>query len=580
MGVILKISVRNLLRQKRRNLLLGIGIAFGMSILIVANSFSHGLSDILLNKLLVLITGHIKVIMAEKNDRKNARAWNIIRDQERIKRVIQAQLQGEQDIFEVVQAEGRALANNKARNIAMIGVELNAAFFEQMQTSAGNPKDMLNPAIDHPILLPNMVAETLKLKVADTLAVGFETVYGQAQSARFTVVGIIRADIPFFENDAYVNLTLLKPLLGYKAYETGALKIVLRNIENPAFAIAQANRLHQALQPNVAGYAGLVQANGQTQPARIFAVTTEKDAQAQFAAHLRLVAGSLDTTLAAQDALLLSQPLAAQLGVKVGDPVHSTYETRFEGASPAKDYRVGAIFRANENMTNDMIFLNANAFYDTFFPVPPKQLAAPGRDNRLFPFLLKEWNLLARTEDETALALKYDALEDSNWRGAVMDIQTMHETASMVLKLELGMNLVTWLAVSILFAIILVGIVNTLRMTIRERTREIGTIRAIGMQRNDVRWSFILEVVLLTVFANLAGIALALLVMQLLSLIPLQGEGLMKIFLVDQHLYFVPTLANSVQNFLMIAVIALLTAFFPSGKAAQMSISEALRHYE
>lgn len=57
MSMLLKISLRNLLRQKRRNVLLGIGIAFGMSILIMANSFAHGLSDILLNKIIKFMTG-------------------------------------------------------------------------------------------------------------------------------------------------------------------------------------------------------------------------------------------------------------------------------------------------------------------------------------------------------------------------------------------------------------------------------------------------------------------------------------------------------------------------------------------
>ena len=59
MNVILKISLRNLLRQKRRNLLLGSGIAFGMCLLVLANAFSHGISDILLNKMIVYMTGHM-----------------------------------------------------------------------------------------------------------------------------------------------------------------------------------------------------------------------------------------------------------------------------------------------------------------------------------------------------------------------------------------------------------------------------------------------------------------------------------------------------------------------------------------
>ena len=42
-------------------------------------------------------------------------------------------------------------------------------------------------------------------------------------------------------------------------------------------------------------------------------------------------------------------------------------------------------------------------------------------------------------------------------------------------------------------------------IAIRERTREIGTLRAIGMQRGGVLWMFLLESLLLGLFGTLAG---------------------------------------------------------------------------
>ena len=84
MNVILKISLRNLVRQKRRNLLLGMGIAFGMCILVMANALGTGISDLLLNKMGGRVFGHVFVSMSEKDEKK----WDIIRDKERIKQVI------------------------------------------------------------------------------------------------------------------------------------------------------------------------------------------------------------------------------------------------------------------------------------------------------------------------------------------------------------------------------------------------------------------------------------------------------------------------------------------------------------
>ena len=48
----------------------------------------------------------------------------------------------------------------------------------------------------------------------------------------------------------------------------------------------------------------------------------------------------------------------------------------------------------------------------------------------------------------------------------------MYEGASDILKLEGVLNSITFIAVLLLFFIILVGVINTLRMTIKERTRK------------------------------------------------------------------------------------------------------------
>jgi predicted lysophospholipase L1 biosynthesis ABC-type transport system permease subunit len=44
---------------------------------------------------------------------------------------------------------------------------------------------------------------------------------------------------------------------------------------------------------------------------------------------------------------------------------------------------------------------------------------------------------------------------------------------------------------------VLDSLLNTLAIAIRERTREIGTLRAIGMQRGKVVWLLLLEAALL-----------------------------------------------------------------------------------
>jgi putative ABC transport system permease protein len=581
MPVILKISLRNLLRQKRRNILLGIGIAFGTCILIVANAFSYGLSDILLNKLIAVISGHLTVMMTEKYEGSEKKEIKIIRDKDRIKQVILQNVVGVERAEENIQAMARGIGRGSAEFIVLVGVEPTKEFYQEIPVKEGNLTDIENPQIENPVAVYDQMAEWLNVQIHDTLRTKFETVYGQSQSTKFTVVAILKSGNPFMSYALFTHLKILKPLLGYQDHETSFFSVTLKHLSNPETAKEQANRLHTALEPDVSGYKGVVQGNGRSKDLNIFAIALEKEAKQALTSQFQTVSGSLEEALQDAQAAIISQTAADELGIKVGDSVMITYDPKFKEAAPPQNCRVGAIFQANQTIQNEMVFVSADQFYKTFVPYPPKNPVNIDRSSPLSASLLKEWTLLARSPDQTALQKKYTALKKTKWRGTVLDVQTMYESASDVLKLQQVLNVVTLVAVLILFFIILIGVINTLRMTIRERTREIGTVRAIGMQQSDVRWTFMLEVVLLTIFASLTGTILAFGVMKLLALYIFQStESFFTIFLVNRHLHFVARPGDVIINLIMILLLALVTAYFPARKAAKLSVAAALRHYE
>ena len=192
-----------------------------------------------------------------------------------------------------------------------------------------------------------------------------------------------------------------------------------------------------------------------------------------------------------------------------------------------------------------------------------------------------EWLLLDRCRSTEDVKKLNHIIASSTFKGATVDVESMYEMASDVLKLEAALNMITLAAVMVLFFIILIGVINTLRMTIRERTREIGTIRAIGMQKKDVRNTFILETLFLGLFSAIAGTLLAFIVMGLLSMWTINaGDNPLSMLLVNSHLHFIPTWEAVAGYILLIVIIAVLTAYFPARKAANMRASDALRHYE
>src|SRR5690606_6977865 len=55
--------------------------------------------------------------------------------------------------------------------------------------------------------------------------------------------------------------------------------------------------------------------------------------------------------------------------------------------------------------------------------------------------------------------------------------------------------------------IAVLGIINTLALSMTERTRELGLLRAVGMKRGQVMWMVTVESVVISVFGALLGIA-------------------------------------------------------------------------
>jgi putative ABC transport system permease protein len=161
---------------------------------------------------------------------------------------------------------------------------------------------------------------------------------------------------------------------------------------------------------------------------------------------------------------------------------------------------------------------------------------------------------------ELLVAKRHDvSLEEPDFMITTQEdiIQTQEATT------EAFRNLLAWVAaVSLLVGGI--GIMNIMLVSVTERTREIGIRQAIGASPADIRWQFLTEALLLSLFGGLIGI--------------LSGVGGSWIFNFLGTMRTVIVSSSIVLAFGSAAAVGIFFGYYPANKASKLDPIEALRH--
>ncbi|MDZ4758588.1 MAG: ABC transporter permease [Bacteroidota bacterium] len=109
-----------------------------------------------------------------------------------------------------------------------------------------------------------------------------------------------------------------------------------------------------------------------------------------------------------------------------------------------------------------------------------------------------------------------------------------------------------------------VGLMNILLVSVNERTREIGTRKALGATKRDIRWQFLTEAMVICVLGGLGGILLGI------------GLGNLVGRLVDSP--FIMPWGWTIMGIIICLLVGLLSGWVPANRAAKLAPVEALRH--
>jgi putative ABC transport system permease protein len=183
----------------------------------------------------------------------------------------------------------------------------------------------------------------------------------------------------------------------------------------------------------------------------------------------------------------------------------------------------------------------------------------------------------AGEDDENPILAMLGQQDEEEWDGLRFQLVTLNDVMKEVQQIVNVLNTAALIILLVLFAIIMVGVTNTFRMVLMERTKEIGTMRAVGMQRGIVRKLFLYEAFFIAVIGVISGLILAGITMFILMQIYWGVETPAFMLMKNGYMTFMLSPLQVIANFGIVSVLTLIAAFFPSNKAAGLQPADALR---
>ncbi len=296
-------------------------------------------------------------------------------------------------------------------------------------------------------------------------------------------------------------------------------------------------------------------------------------------------------------ALILSEDVAAKLKVEVGDKVLVQLKT-YTGQNNVGEFILAGISQ-DMGLFSAMVAYTHRAYLNELLAMEPS-------DYQIFGILLDDLSQAEAVSAKLLEALKNHApsfelsaedlaaisasglrdsrysrllkqAKDQTWEGSKYRVFTINDMISQIEELVRTLNLVSTIILLVLFLIIMVGIANTFRMIMYERIKEIGTMRAVGMQRGSVRNLFLTEAGLLGSGGAIVGWLAAGVVMLILSIHDYGTGTFFSLLLKNGHLSFAIQPAQALANYLLVLFLTLLAALMPARKASKLPPAVALR---
>ena len=302
--------------------------------------------------------------------------------------------------------------------------------------------------------------------------------------------------------------------------------------------------------------------------------------------NIKVKQGKLDD-LRTPGTILLFEDQAKRLEVGVGDVITLSAPTA-RGVNNTEDLRVVAVAYNLGILSSFTAFLPSSAVRILYHqsesatgalhlhlkdPSRAGQVAARLRDG----LGRAGWRVMDAETDVWWMKLM-KRVNGEDWTGQKLDMSTWEDELSFLNWILSAIGAISGALLFVLLVIVVIGILNSLAIAIRERTREIGTLRAIGMQRRKVLWLFLLESMMLGVAGAATGSLVGAAVAAGVNGMHVAVPESMQMFLMQQHLTLAVDGRGVLARALFVALVTTVAALAPAFSAARLKPITAIHH--